>query len=119
MATMKRPRLESVQALADYRLQLVFRDGSVYTVSLANSFDKFPGLGPLQDNSGPTWSYQPMFASPLINSGAMDGCRDAANTMLNVDQRGLQRPRDGRCDLGALETDNLVTAVLYMPTLWR
>lgn len=49
MATMKRPRLESVQALSDYRLQLVFRDGSVYTVSLANAFDKFPGLRPLQD----------------------------------------------------------------------
>lgn len=49
MATMKRPRLESVLALPDYRLRLVFRDGSVYTVSLANSFDKFPGLKPLQD----------------------------------------------------------------------
>ena len=51
MATMKRPRLESVKALADYRLQLVFRDGSAYTVSLANSFDKFPGLEPLQDKA--------------------------------------------------------------------
>ncbi len=51
MATMKRPRLESVQALPDYRLRLVFRDGSVYTVSLANSFDKFPGLQPLQDKT--------------------------------------------------------------------
>ena len=51
MATMKRPRLESVQALPDYRLRLVFRDGSVYTVSLANSFDKFPGLKPLQDKT--------------------------------------------------------------------
>lgn len=49
MATMKRPRLASVQALSDYRLRLVFRDGSVYTVSLANVFDKFPGLRPLQD----------------------------------------------------------------------
>ena len=51
MATMKRPRLESVRALADYRLQLVFRDGSAYTVSLANSFDKFPGLEPLQNKA--------------------------------------------------------------------
>ena len=51
MATMKRPRLESVRALADYRLQLVFRDGSAYTVSLASSFDKFPGLEPLQDKA--------------------------------------------------------------------
>lgn len=51
MATMKRPRLESVQALPEHRLRLVFRDGSVYTVSLANSFDKFPGLQPLQDKT--------------------------------------------------------------------
>ena len=51
MATMKRPRLESVRALADYRLQLVFRDGSAYTVSLANSFNKFPSLEPLQDKA--------------------------------------------------------------------
>jgi hypothetical protein len=49
MATMKRPRLESVQALADYKLRLVYRDGSAYTVSLAHEFDKFPGLRPLQD----------------------------------------------------------------------
>ena len=27
------------------------RDGSAYTVSLANSFDKFPGLEPLQDKA--------------------------------------------------------------------
>jgi DNA-binding XRE family transcriptional regulator len=49
MATMKRPRLESVQALGDYRLRLVFRDGSVYTVSLESAFDKFPGLQPLKN----------------------------------------------------------------------
>ena len=61
MATMKRPRLESVQALTDYRLQLVFRDGSAYTVSLANSFDKFPGLQPLQD--------KPAFAKAQIMEG--------------------------------------------------
>jgi DNA-binding XRE family transcriptional regulator len=61
MATMKRPRLESVQALPDYRLRLVFRDGSIYTVSLANSFDKFPGLQPLQD--------KPAFAKAQIMEG--------------------------------------------------
>ncbi len=49
MATMKRPRLAAVQALPDYQLQLTFRDGSVYTVSLADEFDKFPGLQPLKD----------------------------------------------------------------------
>lgn len=61
MATMKRPRLESVHVLPDYRLRLVFRDGSIYTVSLANSFDKFPGLQPLQD--------KPAFAKAQIMEG--------------------------------------------------
>lgn len=49
MATMKRPRLQSVQALPDYRLQLTFMNLSVYTVSLAGEFDKFPALAPLRD----------------------------------------------------------------------
>ena len=61
MATMKRPRLESVHVIPDYRLRLVFRDGSIYTVSLANSFDKFPGLQPLQD--------KPAFAKAQIMEG--------------------------------------------------
>ena len=49
MASMKRPRLQAVQALPDYRLRLTFVDSSVYTVSLAGEFDKFPGLAPLRD----------------------------------------------------------------------
>jgi len=49
MASMKRPRLQAVQALDDYRLRLTFVDSSVYTVSLAGEFDKFPGLAPLRD----------------------------------------------------------------------
>jgi hypothetical protein len=46
---MKRPRLLAVQALPDYRLRLTFVDSSVYTVSLADEFEKFPGLKPLRD----------------------------------------------------------------------
>lgn len=49
MASMKRPRLQNVQALPDYQLRLTFVDGRVYTVSLAGEFDKFPGLAPLHD----------------------------------------------------------------------
>lgn len=48
MAEMKRPRLNGVEALPDYRLRLSFMNGSVYTVSLADEFDRFPGLKPLQ-----------------------------------------------------------------------
>ena len=44
MAVMKRPRLQAVQALPEYRLRLTFVDGSVHVVSLAEDFDRFPGL---------------------------------------------------------------------------
>ena len=49
MAGMKRPRLQAVKALANYRLRLTVVDGSVVTVSLADDFDQFPGLKPLRD----------------------------------------------------------------------
>lgn len=51
MASMKRPRLQAVQALPDYRLRLTFVDSSVYSVSLAGEFVKFPGLAPLRDQA--------------------------------------------------------------------
>lgn len=49
MGIMKRPRLQAVQALPDYRLRLTFIDGRIMTVSLAHQFDAYPGLRPLQD----------------------------------------------------------------------
>ena len=51
MATMKRPRLESVKALSNHRLRLAFRDGSVYTVSLAEDLNRLQGLRPLENNA--------------------------------------------------------------------
>ena len=49
MATMTRPRLEAVKALPDYCLRLSFRNGRVWTISLADDVEKFPGLRPLRD----------------------------------------------------------------------
>jgi Protein of unknown function (DUF2442) len=49
MAQMKRPRLQAVQALARHQLKLTFVDGSIYTVSLAQSIDSLPGLAPLKN----------------------------------------------------------------------
>ena len=49
MAIMKRPRLQAVEALPDYRLKLRFIDDSVFTITLVNEFDKFKGLRPLKD----------------------------------------------------------------------
>lgn len=49
MASMKRPRFKSANALADQRLELEFIDGSRYTVSLIQDIERLPGLRPLQD----------------------------------------------------------------------
>lgn len=48
MVMMKRPRLNAVEVLPGYRLRLFFINGSIYTISLADDFERFPGLKPLQ-----------------------------------------------------------------------
>ena len=50
MATMKRPRLDAVEALPRERLKLTFVDGSIHTVSLAKDIERLPGLAPLKDS---------------------------------------------------------------------
>lgn len=49
MASMKRPRLTHVEALADFSLRLTFVDGSVQTVCFVPLFAESPGLAPLAD----------------------------------------------------------------------
>lgn len=61
MATMRRPRLQAVEALPDYQLKLTFIDGSIFTMSLAEAFDGFPGLKPLHDVAA--------FAKPVVIEG--------------------------------------------------
>jgi len=49
MASMKRPRLRAVTALPQQRLDLVFTDGSRYTVDLSLGITNLPGLHPLRN----------------------------------------------------------------------
>lgn len=49
MASMTRPRLREVKALPDFKLQLVFVDGSRFTVDFEGLFADSPGLAPLRD----------------------------------------------------------------------
>jgi hypothetical protein len=52
-------------------------------------------LGPLADNSGPTWTHALLEGSPAIDVIA-DGC-------ISEDQRNLFRPNNAACDVGAFE----------------
>lgn len=64
-----------------------------------------PGLGSLADNGGPTQTMSIGAGSPAYNAG------DAA-TCLATDQRGVTRPLDGVCDIGAFEAGAAIPVVV-------
>jgi hypothetical protein len=55
-----------------------------------------PGLGPLQDNGGPTPTRALLPGSPALDRISDGSC-------LPTDQRGESRPQGGNCDVGAYE----------------
>ena len=56
-----------------------------------------PQLGPLAPNGGPTQTLLPTATSPLLDTIPAGSC------IVHVDQRGVFRPRNGACDIGAVE----------------
>jgi len=62
-----------------------------------------PRLGPLQDNGGPTRTHALLKTSPAVNAGNPAEPGGGADACLPADQRGVPRPVDGRCDIGAYE----------------
>ncbi len=56
-----------------------------------------PKLGPLADNGGATWTHALLPGSPLSNLIPPGSC------MLTADQRGVARPQNTNCDVGAYE----------------
>lgn len=69
-----------------------------------------PNLGALSSNGGPTRSHPLLAGSPARNAAyeyplpASDGCE-------SFDQRGVPHPQQGRCDMGAFESENASAAV--------
>jgi len=57
-----------------------------------------PALGALADNGGATLTFLPEVGSAAIDAGTNSGCSA-------TDQRGLSRPQNGTCDIGAVEHD--------------
>lgn len=73
------------------------------TVEEGNLFETDPEFGPLQDNGGPTPTRLPLEGSPAIDAG--DPALDLGAAP-EFDQRGdgVPRVRNGRVDIGAVET---------------
>jgi hypothetical protein len=57
----------------------------------------------LANNGGLTFTRALFIGSAAIDAGNPKSCTDPAGVLLSMDQRGLKRPSDGRCDIGAFE----------------
>jgi hypothetical protein len=68
-------------------------DTCKYNTGTGNIYD-FPFIGALEDNGGPTLTHMIGSASPAVDNG---------DCMLEFDQRGIERPQGGGCDIGAVE----------------
>jgi putative cell wall-binding protein len=73
-------------------------DTSCFAVGGTDVMAADPGLGALADNGGPTKTMEPTSASsPVVDAIPAASCR------VGVDQRGVYRPSQGACDIGAVE----------------
>jgi hypothetical protein len=71
------------------------RDECGFSATLGDLTNANPGLGPLQDNGGPTDTHAIGATSPAFDAGGT-GCP-------TTDQRGVARPQGAACDIGAFE----------------
>ena len=90
----------------------LFTDNTCLTGG-ANQVVDDTGIGPLQDNGGPTLTHALLPGSPAIDAGNNAICS-------NTDQTGMRRPIDGDsngnaiCDVGAFEfTGSIVSDALF------
>jgi CSLREA domain-containing protein len=73
------------------------------TLELAtNIVDQLPEIAPLGDNGGETPTHALFQDSPAIDAGA---CTDIAGDDVVSDQRGVARPQQAGCDIGAFEAE--------------
>ncbi len=62
-------------------------------------------LGELADNGGPTTTHALGEGSVAIDVIPEVQCVDADDQPLTTDQRGIERPQDDACDVGAVEME--------------
>jgi CSLREA domain-containing protein len=62
-----------------------------------------PGLAPLANNGGPSFTHSLIAASPAHNAGSPAPPGGSGDACAATDQRGVPRPQGGRCEMGAFE----------------
>lgn len=89
------------------------QDGSCISASTSLSGD--PKLLPLADNGGPTQTHTFLPGSPAVDQipAGVNGC----GTTITGDQRGVPRPQNSRCEIGAVENRLQPQIVLTGPAV--
>lgn len=70
-----------------------------------------PGLAPLADNGGSSFTHALVASSPAHNAGSPAPPGGSGDACAATDQRGVPRPQGGRCEMGAFETAECFNAV--------
>ena len=78
-------------------------DGSCGLAGTGDVQDGDPGLGALAPNGGPTQTLLPQPGSPLVDAIPVGSCQADGAAGITTDQRGLARPAQNGCDVGAVE----------------
>lgn len=69
------------------------------------------GINPLLDaiglNSGTTPNFLPQAGSPVINAGNPAAVDSSDQACVGIDQRGILRPQDSRCEIGSIEVEGV------------
>ena len=68
-----------------------------------NMLNVDPLLGPLANNGGKTQTHALLNGSPALDFGSPAKPGSGGNACEKTDQRGVGRPQNGRCDMGAYE----------------
>lgn len=71
--------------------------------SSGNVFSDTPGLGPLQDNGGPTQTMALLGGSPAIDAGSSALAKDGGTYLFSDQRLGFPRLQGSSVDIGAVE----------------
>ena len=81
-------------------------DGSCGFTTAEHSLSRVnPELGPLQDNGGPTETRSPAIGSQALSQIPPTATGNDFTLCSGTDQRGVPRPHDSDCDIGAVEME--------------
>lgn len=74
-----------------------------FTRDSTDILNQDPNLGALANNGGPVQTHLPNAGSPVLDKVPASACTDLSNNVVSTDARGITRPQNGSCDIGAVE----------------